>query len=264
MKYVFIGAGSMASAIMRGMVAGGIDANDIGVYNRTHTKAQELSKELGVGVMDSLESAAAEAESLVLAVTPQAFKQILPKVGKSIKPGALVMSIAAGYSIGDIQAGLGTDNGIIRIMPNVNAKVRASTTGYAASESVTAEQLAAFKNAFGKVGELIELEESEFEAFSALAGCGVAYVYMFIDAMARAGLKNGLSKAKALKIAASAVSGSAKLVSESGAHPYELVDSVTTPGGTTIEGVITLQRLGFESAVHAAVQASIDKEERLK
>lgn len=92
----------------------------------------------------------------------------------------------------------------------------------------------------------------------------MAYVYMFIDAMARAGLRNGLSKQKALSIAASAVMGSAKLVSESGMHPYALIDSVTTPGGTTIEGVLTLQRCGFESAVHAAIQASIDKELGMK
>ena len=174
------------------------------------------------------------------------------------------MSIAAGYGIAAIREGIGRDAGIIRIMPNVNANVCASTTGYATSASITAAQLDAFHFAFGKIGELIELDESEFETFSAIAGCGVAYVYMFIDAMARAGVKNGLSKQKALSIAASAVMGSAKLVSESGMHPYALIDSVTTPGGTTIEGVLTLQRCGFESAVHAAIQASIDKELGMK
>ena len=181
-----------------------------------------------------------------------------------MRTDALVMSIAAGYGIAAIREGIGRDAGIIRIMPNVNANVCASTTGYATSASITAAQLDAFHFAFGKIGELIELDESEFETFSAIAGCGVAYVYMFIDAMARAGLRNGLSKQKALSIAASAVMGSAKLVSESGMHPYALIDSVTTPGGTTIEGVLTLQRCGFESAVHAAIQASIDKELGMK
>ena len=181
-----------------------------------------------------------------------------------MRADALVMSIAAGYGIAAIREGIGRDAGIIRIMPNVNANVCASTTGYATSASITAAQLDAFHFAFGKIGELIELDEGEFETFSAIAGCGVAYVYMFIDAMARAGVKNGLSKQKALSIAASAVMGSAKLVSESGTHPYALIDSVTTPGGTTIEGVLTLQRCGFESAVHAAIQASIDKELGMK
>ena len=145
-----------------------------------------------------------------------------------------------------------------------NLFVAAAYGGQGILGSITAAQLDAFHFAFGKIGELIELDESEFETFSAIAGCGVAYVYMFIDAMARAGLKNGLSKQKALSIAASAVMGSAKLVSESGMHPYALIDSVTTPGGTTIEGVLTLQRCGFESAVHAAIQASIDKELGMK
>ena len=189
---------------------------------------------------------------------------LLPRVGRAMRTDALVMSIAAGYGIAAIREGIGRDAGIIRIMPNVNANVCASTTGYATSASITAAQLDAFHFAFGKIGELIELDEGEFETFSAIAGCGVAYVYMFIDAMARAGLRNGLSKQKALSIAASAVMGSAKLVSESGMHPYALIDSVTTPGGTTIEGVLTLQRCGFESAVHAAIQASIDKELGMK
>ena len=264
MKYAFIGTGSMAAAIIRGMVAGGVAPCDILAFNRTREKADALAGELGITVCDTLEAAASQADAIVLATTPQSFADILPRVGRAMRTDALVMSIAAGYGIAAIREGIGRDAGIIRIMPNVNANVCASTTGYAASANVTAAQLDAFRFAFGKVGELIELYEGEFETFSAIAGCGVAYVYMFIDAMARAGVKNGLSKQKALSIAASAVMGSAKLVSESGMHPYALIDSVTTPGGTTIEGVLALQRCGFESAVHAAIQASIDKELGMK
>ena len=264
MKYAFIGTGSMAAAIIRGMVAGGVAPCDILAFNRTREKADALAGELGITVCDTLEAAASQADAIVLATTPQSFADILPRVGRAMRADALVMSIAAGYGIAAIREGIGRDAGIIRIMPNVNANVCASTTGYATSASITAAQLDAFHFAFGKIGELIELDESEFETFSAIAGCGVAYVYMFIDAMARAGLRNGLSKQKALSIAASAVMGSAKLVSESGMHPYALIDSVTTPGGTTIEGVLTLQRCGFESAVHAAIQASIDKELGMK
>ena len=265
MKYAFIGTGSMAAAIIRGMVAGGVAPSDILAFNRTREKADALANELGIVVCDTLE-AAAQAGAIVLATTPQSFADVLPRVGRAMRTDALVMSIAAGYGIAAIREGIGRDAGIIRIMPNVNANVCAcaSTTGYAASASITAAQLDAFRFAFGKIGELIELDEGEFETFSAIAGCGVAYVYMFIDAMARSGVKNGLSKQKALSIAASAVMGSAKLVSESGMHPYALIDSVTTPGGTTIEGVLTLQRRGFESAVHAAIQASIDKELGMK
>ena len=251
MKYAFIGTGSMAAAIIRGMVAGGVAPGDILAFNRTREKADALANELGITVCDTLE-AAAQAGAIVLATTPQSFADILPRVGRAMRTDALVMSIAAGYGIAAIREGIGRDAGIIRIMPNVNANVCASTTGYATSASITAAQLDAFHFAFGKIGELIELDEGE------------AYVYMFIDAMARAGVKNGLSKQKALSIAASAVMGSAKLVSESGMHPYALIDSVTTPGGTTIEGVLTLQRCGFESAVHAAIQASIDKELGMK
>ncbi len=264
MKYAFIGTGSMAAAIIRGMVAGGVAPCDILAFNRTREKADALAGELGITVCDTLEAAASQADAIVLATTPQSFADILPRVGRAMRTDALVMSIAAGYGIAAIREGIGRDAGIIRIMPNVNANVCASTTGYAASANVTAAQLDAFRFAFGKVGELIELDEGEFETFSAIAGCGVAYVYMFIDAMARAGVRNGLSKQKALSIAASAVMGSAKLVSESGMHPYALIDSVTTPGGTTIEGVLALQRCGFESAVHAAIQASIDKELGMK
>lgn len=263
MKYSFIGAGNMGAALMRGMVRGGFAPGNIFVYNKTLSKAEALAGELGITVCSSLAQAAAAADAIVLAVPPQAFEAVLGELGPQLSPGRLIISIAAGHSIAAIRHMLNAPNGIIRIMPNVNASVSASTSGYTAQD-VGKGQLDSFLADFASTGTLIELEESEFEIFAAIAGCGVAYVYMFIDAMARAGVKNGLNKAKALSIAASTVAGSAKLISSSAAHPYALIDSVTTPGGTTIEGVLSLQQSGFESAVHKAIQASIAKEALLK
>ena len=185
MKYAFIGTGSMAAAIIRGMVAGGVAPGDILAFNRTREKADALANELGIVVCDTLE-AAAQADAIVLATTPQSFADILPRVGRAMRTDALVMSIAAGYGIAAIREGIGRDAGIIRIMPNVNANVCASTTGYAASANVTAAQLDAFRFAFGKIGELIELDESEFETFSAIAAAWRMFICLSTPWHARA------------------------------------------------------------------------------
>ena len=115
MKYAFIGTGSMAAAIIRGMVAGGVAPGDILAFNRTREKADALANELGITVCDTLE-AAAQAGAIVLATTPQSFADILPRVGRAMRTDALVMSIAAGYGIAAIREGIGRDAGIIRIM----------------------------------------------------------------------------------------------------------------------------------------------------
>ena len=107
------------------------------------------------------------------------------------------------------------------------------------------------------------LFRSSFSLFGVLAGCSPAFVYMFIDALARAGVKNGMKKDVALKIAAQSVLGSAKLISESDTHPFDLIDQVCSPGGTTIEGVTSLQADGFEAAIHNAVDKAIDKDSKL-
>ena len=145
-------------------------------------------------------------------------------------------------------------------MPNINAKVCAAISAYCGNERVSAEDkdfVEGFCNAFGKG---IEIEEKLFSIYSAIGGCSPAFAYMFIDSLARGAVKNGMTKAAALEVAAQAVLGSAKMILESGEHPWKLVDAVCSPGGTTIEGVASLQNDGFEASVIKAVEASYNKD----
>ena len=260
MKYCFIGIGNMASAIIGGMVKNGFAAKDILCYNRTSKKAADIAQKLGVTPVESIAEAVAQADAVVVSVTPQSFPQVLPEIKRSLKDNQPVISIAAGRDIAYLKETLGENVPVVRVMPNVNAKVGASTTCFTPSDDVTEAQKNMVREIFGAVGELIELTEDEFTPFKAIAGCGVAFAYMYIDACARAGVKYGLSKEKALAIAASTVMGSAKLVVESGEHPFALIDQVTTPGGTTIEGIMSLQANGFEHAIHEAMRAVIEKD----
>ena len=152
---------------------------------------------------------------------------------------------------------------IVRVMPNINARVGASTVAFCANASVADEQKKLVETMLCTIGTVTELPESMFSVFTAIAGSSPAFTYIYIDALARAAVQAGMPKAQALQIAASSVFGSAKLVMESGEHPYALADSVCSPSGTTIDGVLTLQENAFESTVHKAIKAVIEKDKRL-
>ena len=148
-------------------------------------------------------------------------------------------------------------------MPNINAVVAEAICGYCGNEKTTKDDLDFVQKMCSCFGKAIELPEEKFPIFGVIGGCSPAYAYMFIDAMARAAVKNGLPKQQALEISAQAVLGSAKMILESGEHPWELIDKVCSPGGTTIEGVLALQRDGFEAAVADAVESAFEKDRKL-
>lgn len=136
-------------------------------------------------------------------------------------------------------------------------------SAYCKNNIVTAEQEEFVNRVFSACGKIVYVEEEQFPIFSAIAGCSPAFAYLYIDSLARAGVKHGMNKKTALEIAAQTVLGSAKLILESGEHPWELIDQVCSPGGTTIEGVLSLQENGFETEITKAVDASFNKDKRM-
>lgn len=261
----FIGCGNMATAIIKGLVSGGkYKGTDIAVYDICREKAQKLQKELSLNVMESEKEIAANCAQVVLAVKPDVFPSLLSLTGAELKEkDPLIISIAAGKTTEFITSLLPYTPRLVRVMPNINAKVQAAVSGYCGNERTTEadmEFVAAFCSAFGRG---IEISESKFSIYSAIGGCSPAFAFMFIDSLARAGVKNGMTKAQALEAAAQAVMGSAKLILESGEHPWSLVDAVCSPGGTTVEGVCALQEAGFEAAVIKAAEASYNKDKKL-
>lgn len=257
--YGFIGLGNMASAILAGMKKSGkYDMGAVLGYDPVDTKAQEC----GVRPSSSVGELGFNADVIVLAIKPQVLPQVLPEL-QSRRPNALVISIAAGKTLAYLEDALGLDAPIIRAMPNINAKVGAATTAICANKNASKEQKDTAKNLLTTIGTVTELPEKQFSVFTAIASSSPAFTYMYIDSLARAAVEAGMPKSQALFIAASSVLGSAKLVMETDEHPYVLVDSVCSPGGITIEGVLSLQASGFESAVHKAVEAVIAKDKTL-
>lgn len=263
LQYGFIGLGHMATAIIKGMIQSQqFNPKDILGYNRSSNKTDQLESNYKIVGCKSLQEVM-KADVVILAVQPQSFSDLLPKVNELLSDQQIVISIAAGKSIEYLETALPNATTIIRVMPNINAIVGASTTCFTASSKATDENKEMVKALFHTIGSIIELPEEQFTIFSAIAGASPAFSYLYIDSLARAAVRAGMDKKQALEIASSAVFGSAKMVIESNEHPWELVDQVCSPGGTTIEGVTSLQNDHFASTIYDAVQAVIEKDHSL-
>ncbi len=261
MKYGFAGTGNMAGAIIRGAIASGkIPADHIYCADTNAEKLAAFARETGVQVRADSRDLAETVDVLVVSVKPHVVKSVLTVAREAIAGRkVLVLSIAANVSAANLTQYLGPENmpAIVRVMPNVNALVGAGVTALHQGEHATGEQYAIAEELFSCVGLCVRVPEEDFNAFTAIASCSPAFSFMYIDALARAGVKNGLHMDQAVKIAAQAVLGSAKLLLESGKDPYTMVDQVCSPGGTTIAGVYSLQESAFPGAVMRAVEESI-------
>lgn len=263
-KLGFIGCGNMATAIIGGAVSSEfLKGEEICVFDVDNSKAEFLNKEYGVNISSIVEDIAENCEFIVLAVKPQVFPVVLPQIKDYVKK-SVVVSIGAGKTLEYIGSFLKCETSVIRVMPNINAKVGASMSAVCKNDCADESALEFVKGLCKSFGEVMELPESQFPLFGVIAGCSPAYSFMFIDSMAREAVKNGMKKDEALKICAQAVLGSAKMILEDKENnPWALINSVCSPGGTTIEGVAKLQSEGFDTAVMDAVKASLDKDKKL-
>ncbi len=263
MKVGFIGVGNMAQAIISGLVKK-MPAEDILIFNRTKEKAETFAGKTGVKVLATPEDLVLQSDIVVVAVKPYVFEMILPGLKSAFEAKRpLMISIAAGLSLEQLAEFVGEEMRIVRVMPNVNATIGESMSGVCGNEFVSAEDYQNVEGIFSAVGNTARIPEKDFSTFAALAGSSPAFIYIFIDSLARAGVKAGLAKKQALEIAAQAVLGSAKMVLESETHPYELVDQVCSPGGTTIAGVSSLMDDAFVASVMHSVEATMKRETEL-
>lgn len=265
MNIGFIGCGNMANAIIKGIVSSGVvKGEDICAYDPNVDAINNAALNYSIKKCESANEVVEYSDFVVLAVKPNMLTSIITEINAKLEGSKKVLiSIAAGKTIEFIRDKLSHDNKIVRVMPNINALVGSACSAYCANAKVTNTEKKKIEKIFGSVGEITELPESCFPLFGVIAGSAPAFAYMFIDALARAGVKNGMKKEAALNIAAQTVLGSAKMILESGTHPYQLIDQVCSPGGTTIEGITSLQADGFESAVHNAVDRALEKDSKL-
>ena len=261
MKYGFLGAGNMASAIIKGLIKSGIEGKDIFVFNTNMEKSYALMKEYGIGATDNQKDLIVAVDVLILSVKPQVLDKIMGTIKEDLEGKTpLIVSIAVGKTIEYLEDGLGANRAIVRVMPNINAKILMSTSGYCCNSIVTAQQEQVVENLFSTVGTITKIPEGMFSIFGVVAGSAPAFAYLYIDVLARAAQRAGMPKKQALEIVANTVLGSSKMVLETDDHPWALVDQVCSPGGTTIEGIYTLEDNGFESAIVKAFDAVLAKD----
>jgi pyrroline-5-carboxylate reductase len=259
----FIGVGNMGEALVRGLVqAGTARAQDVLVSARRKDRVDELTKLYGVrGGTNS--DVARKSDVVVLAVKPQILDQVLREISSEIDRNKLILSVAAGVPIAAIERRLHPPLRIVRAMPNTPATVGAGATGIALGEHATEADLELAKKIFDSVGITVVLEESQLDAVTGLSGSGPAYLFLVIEALADAGVKVGLSRRASMQLASQTVFGSAKLLIESGQHPGVLKDAVTSPGGTAIAGLHTLEAGGLRNVLMNAVEAATRRSREL-
>ena len=259
-RIAFIGAGSMAEALIRGLLkAGAVEPESILATGRRQERLDELQQEYGVQVFLDNAEAAGKADVVVLSVKPQILGRILDEVSEACSDSALVISVAAGVPIAEIASSLGGDRSIWRAMPNLPAVVDAGATAVSSGEHATEEDGRQVHAIFEAVGEVTQVDESLMDAVTGLSGSGPAYVFMIIEALSDAGVKVGLSRRQSQQLAAQTVLGSAKLLMETGEHPGVLKDRVTSPGGTAIAGWHTLEAGGLRTTLINAVVAATER-----
>ncbi len=255
----FIGAGNMAEAIIGGILRQGLyQASQIRIFDIIPERLSELSRLYGVGVSATAEDLVRETSMVILAVKPDKVSRVLAGV-KVLLKDRLVISIAAGISIKMIQDATGADTRIVRVMPNTPALVLEGASALCASPSCSEEDLKNAGDIFSAIGRCRTVTENMMNAVTALSGSGPAFCFLFIEALADGGVKAGLPRDLALELAAATVRGAATMVLQTGRHPGALKDMVTSPGGTTIEGINALEAKGFRSAAMDAVSASFQK-----
>lgn len=258
MKCGFIGSGNMGGAVARSAVKV-VGGAEVLLANRTHAKAARLAAELGCAVGSNED--AARCGFVFLAVKPQMMADMLAGIAPVLAARSdrfVLVTMAAGLHISQIRQMAGGEYPVIRIMPNTPCAVGAGMIQYCA-EGVTDGEIDEFLSLMASAGRLDVLPEHLIDAASAVSGCGPAFAYQFIEALADGGVACGLPRAKAMEYAAQMLLGSAELILQTGKHPGELKDAVCSPAGSTIQGVRTLEQRAFRGAVTDAVIAAFEK-----
>jgi pyrroline-5-carboxylate reductase len=259
-----IGVGKIGSAILKRLISTNtLDKDNIIIFDIDDDKRNKLSEQCKVESAENNEELAKSSKFILIAVIPQVIDTVLKEIGPIITNEQVIISIAAGVSFNHINKIVNPSVGLIRIMTNTPALIGAAATAIAHNENIKDDQLDFVKEIFNAVGMVVELEERHLDAVTGLSGSGPAYMFIIIEALADGGVKMGLPRAIALKLAAQTLLGSAKLLLETNIHPAALKDMVATPGGTTITAIHELESAKIRATLIRAVEAATLKSKSL-
>ena len=264
MRISFVGGGVMAEALIGGILDAGLAArDDVRVGDPAESRRDHLARRFGLDVNPSGAEVADGADLVVLAVKPQNLTEVFAELDGRLAGGSTVVSIVAGANMRTLAQGL-KHSALVRVMPNTPAQIGAGMSVWTASPDVPADKAAATGDILGTLGEELYVpDEKLIDMATALSASGPAYVFTFIEALIDAGVYVGMPRDMARKLVLQTVHGSTKLVLESGRHPADLKDMVTSPGGTTVEALLALEQGGFRGTVLEAVIAAYQKSQEL-
>ena len=264
MKIGFIGTGNMGGAILKGYSAKARkEGNEIVAFNRTRAKVEAIAKDHPMVIAESIEELVTDCDVILLCVEPQNFDDVMPQIVPHFTKEKVFISIAAGITIAYLEGHLGKGAKVIRVMPNTPIMFGLGTTAMVRNENVSDKNFAAAQAIFEAGGITGEVTEDLIGAVIGVSGSSPAYTYMYIDALTKVGVNNGMDEEMSKRFAAQAVMGAARMVLESDETPEQLRDNVCSPGGTTIEAVKKLMANGFEDSVIEGAQASVDRAEEM-
>lgn len=262
MKLGFIGAGNMGSAIISGLLRqDSLPADDLYISRKHPELSADFAKQ-GVHVLADNRDLVRSCDGIVLAIKPVYTAQVLEEIHDVIS-GKLVISIVAGWTYDMLKAALPESTRFVRVMPNTPLAVGEGMSLLSSRCTCTEEEFAFAKAIFAAAGKVAVVEDHVYTPANGISGCGPAFVYEFIEAMADGGVRYGVPRALAYELAAQTLIGAAKMVFETGEHPGKLKDAVCSPGGTTIEGIYALEKGGMRAAVMDAVGATVEKTNKL-
>ncbi len=262
-RFAIVGAGNMGLALLRGLLdSRSLHPQNITVRNKRKERSDLLVQKYGVRTATTNADCVRGADVVILSVKPQIFSKVLEEM-KSEVQNALMISVAAGISTRRIEHEIGGAPRVIRAMPNTPALIKEGATAICAGEYANEDDVQLAQTVFAKVGRVVVVDEVHLDAVTGLSGSGPAYIFLIIEAFADAGVKVGLSREIAMELAVQTIQGSARMLQQLGEHPGKLKDQVTSPGGTAIAGLHTLEEGGLRTTIMNAVEAATNRAKEL-
>ncbi|MEN9957336.1 MAG: hypothetical protein RIR46_944 [Actinomycetota bacterium] len=262
-KLAILGSGSMGTAILAGLMRRGVDASEVVASTKTEATASRLADEFGITAIATETNAAANAEAVVdadivlVAVKPGYVIEVLNEVAANLKPGSLVISVAAGITTAAMQAAVADNVAVVRAMPNTPAIVGRAVTGLAAGSRVTPEQLATASELFESVGRVVVVGEDQIDQLSTVSGSGPAYVFYFIEEFTKAAVELGFTPDQARMLVEETFLGASELLAASGKTPADLRRQVTSPNGTTMQAIAVFEQASLHELFGRATAAAL-------
>jgi pyrroline-5-carboxylate reductase len=262
-RLALLGTGNMGEAVLAGALRAGIVPAHVVATGRRAERGAEITQRYGVRTSQVNADAVRDADVVVVAVKPKDVAGLLADIGDALAPHAVVVSVAAGLSVAFFEARLPAKQPVVRVMPNTPAAIGAGMTALSGGTHASPDDVATVLAILSGTGDVVEVPEAYQAAAGAVSGSGPAYMFYVLDALAEAGVAVGLSRDLATRLAVQTMLGSARLIAETGEHPALARERVTSPGGTTVQGLRALDEAGVRAAFVAAVEAARDRTDEI-